>query len=352
MEKEIRTIKTLLSFFAAILIIYLVSLLKGLLVPLAFAFFFAILLQPILAWFERKRWPFGLSLAVISIGSIILLWLIGMLFYETALNLVDEKDKLLEQINGKLDGISLWVTEMTGFSVDAGQFTDLISPLFSVEWFLESSGKFAGFLGNFTGTFIMTMLYLVLLLGGILKYEQYINYLEEGDMSKERKLLTGFEEVKSSIVTYMKVKFLMSLFTGLGFFLTCWIFGLDFAVFWGFLAFMLNFIPTIGSITATIPPALLGLVQLDSFGVIFIMIGILILVQFVFGNVVEPKLMGSSLALNTIVVILGLLLWGYIWGVPGMIMSVPLLVLTKVILAQNPSAQLIVRLMGTSRTTS
>jgi len=112
--------------------------------------------------------------------------------------------------------------------------------------------------------------------------------------------------------------------------------------------FIFNFIPTIGSIIATIPPILLALVQIEGMEMILLMILILIIIQILAGNIIEPRLMGSSLALNTITVILGLVFWGYLWGVTGMILSVPLLVLSKVILTQIPEAQILVRLMGNS----
>ena len=128
----------------------------------------------------------------------------------------------------------------------------------------------------------------------------------------------------------------------------CWLFGIDFALFWGFLAFVLNFIPTVGSIVATVPPILLGLIQLSTMSALLLLVLCLVVIQFFFGNFLEPKLLGTSLSLNTVVVILGLVFWGYLWGVTGMILSVPLLVLLKVILTQIPDAMLIVRLMGSS----
>ena len=193
----------------------------------------------------------------------------------------------------------------------------------------------------------MTSLYLVAFLSGILKYEQYINYLQD-DEKNSQTMVEGFEQVKESIVTYIKVKFLMSLCTGIGYGLVCWIFDIDFALFWGFLAFVLNFIPTVGSIIATIPPVLLGLIQLGSPGAVFGLLGLLLILQFTFGNIIEPRLMGNSLSLNTVVVILGLVFWGYLWGVSGLVLSVPMLVLIKVILAQFDEAKIIVRLMGSS----
>ena len=352
MENNLKTIKNILIFFTSILIALLLSVLSNLLIPLALALFFAILLQPILAWFERKKWPFGLSLLVISLTSISTVSLVGLMIYQTAVSLVNQKEKLLSQINVKLQGILDWVYQVSGLKINSDDIITGLGQTMSTDWIIKSSGTLAGFLGNFTGVFVMTSLYLVLLLGGILKYEQYIKYLEKGDAEGEKNILKGFEQVKNSIVTYIKVKFFMSLCTGTGFGLVCWLFGIDFALFWGFLAFVLNFIPTVGSIVATIPPILLGLIQLNTIPPLLFLGLCLIAIQFFFGNFLEPKLLGASLSLNAVVVILGLVFWGYLWGVTGMILSVPLLVLLKVILVQIPDATLIVRLMGSSRETA
>jgi predicted PurR-regulated permease PerM len=330
---------------------YLLSVLAGLLIPLALALFLAILLQPILAWFEQKNVGFGISISVISITTLSALALFGMLVYQTGKSLMEEKDKLLSQINTKLSTLLDRINHIPGVNVESSDIIDNLSQLLSSDLLMESSGTFAGMLGSFTGSFLMTSLYLIAFLSGILKYEQYIRYLQDDEKDSE-KILEGFEQVKGSIVTYIKVKFLMSLCTGIGYGLICWMFGIDFPLFWGYIAFVLNFIPTVGSIIATVPPFLLGLIQLGSFGSILGLMALLLIVQFTFGNIIEPRLMGVSLALNTVVVILGLVFWGYLWGVIGMVLSVPMLVLVKVILAQFDDAKIVVRLMGTSKLSS
>lgn len=206
----------------------------------------------------------------------------------------------------------------------------------------------AGQLGTFTWNFILTTIYLVAVLGSIVRYETYIDYLEGADHEGKQKMTKAFLEVKDAIVDYMKVKFLTSLCTGISFGVICWAFQINFALFWGFLAFILNFIPTVGSITATIPPILLGLIQIDSSGTFAFFIILLIGAQFLWGNVIEPMVMGSTVDLNIVFIIFGLVLWGYIWGVAGMLLSVPLIVLMRVILSQIPDAHMIVKLMGRS----
>ena len=168
MEKNLKTIKNILIFMVSILIAFLLSELSHLLIPLALAIFFAVLLQPILAWFERKSWPLGLSLVVISLTSISTVALIGLMIYQTGVSLVKQKEKLLGQINVKLRGTLEWVQQISGVEINALDITSALSQMMSADWIIKSSGTLAGVLGSFTGIFVMTSLYLIIILGEFL----------------------------------------------------------------------------------------------------------------------------------------------------------------------------------------
>ena len=207
MDKDIRNIKHLLWFFFAVLLAYLLSVLAVLLVPLALALFLAILLQPLLAWFERKNIGFGISLTVISVTTLSALALFGMMVYQTGRSLMQEKEKLLSQINMKLTSLLDRVNDLPGVYFEAKDIVDGLVQLLSTDWLVKSSGTFAGMLGDFTGAFLITSIYLVAFLSGILKYEQYIHYLQD-DERESQKMIEGFEQIKESIVTYIKGKVL------------------------------------------------------------------------------------------------------------------------------------------------
>ncbi|MCO6360774.1 AI-2E family transporter [Roseivirga pacifica] len=348
-ESNIRTIKNTLLIFLAIVGIMIIKALSGLLIPLAFAIFVGLMLQPVILYLDKKNWPYSVSITLITILTLGFLFLIGLIVFDTGAQIVDQKDKLLAQIDAKFIDIIDQLSFIPGVSsVETSGFIQTLNKLISVDFLLSTSGIVAGQLGTFTFNFILSAIYLVAVLGSIVRYEKYIGYLEGDDQKGKERLINSFLEIKTAIVSYMKVKFFTSFCTGVFFGGISWIFGVDFALFWGFLAFLLNFIPTVGSIAATIPPVLLGLIQIDSTGSFFLFIGLLIATQFIWGNVIEPLLMGSSVALNTVTVILGLVVWGYIWGVAGMLLSVPLIVLARVILAQIPDADMLVKLMGRS----
>ena len=349
-DNDIVTIKNILLLFMGLVIVLVIKELSALLIPLTFAIFIGILLQPVIAYLDKKNWPYMLSIIVITVLTLGFVFLVGLIVFDTGLQIADQKDKLLTQIGNRLNDLVIQFENIPGFSaLKERDFKETLYQIVSPEMMLNTSGMVASEVGNFVFNLVLSAIYLVAVLGSIVKYEKYINYLEGDDDIAKQRLLKAFVEIKDAVASYMKVKFFTSLSTGAFFGLICWGFGVDFPLFWGFLAFMLNFIPTVGSIMATIPPVLLGLIQIDNGTSYIFFILLLIATQFVWGNVVEPLMMGSKVALNTVAVILGLVIWGYIWGIAGMLLSVPLIVLARVILAQIPDADLIVKLMGRSQ---
>jgi AI-2 transport protein TqsA len=139
------------------------------------------------------------------------------------------------------------------------------------------------------------------------------------------------QEMNDTIGAYIAVKTLMCLLTGALFVVMCWIFGIDFALFWGLLAFLLNYIPSVGSIIATLPLILLAAIQLGSWTTVVIFAVILLVVQQFIGQILEPKLMGMRLSLKPVAILLGLIFWGLLWGIPGMFLATPLMVLIRIV---------------------
>jgi len=115
--------------------------------------------------------------------------------------------------------------------------------------------------------------------------------------------------------------------------------GVDFPFFWAFLIFALNYIPAIGSMIATIFPSILALLQFGSFSYFFLVLASVGAVQMLVGNVIEPRVMGNTLNLSTLVVIISLTFWGGVWGVIGMILSVPIMVIITIVLSQFPTSR-------------
>ncbi len=158
------------------------------------------------------------------------------------------------------------------------------------------------------------------------------------------------QEMTEKVGAYISVKTLMCLLIGALVTAQCAVFGIDFALFWGLLAFLLNYIPTVGAVIATLPLMLLAVVQLRSWTAIVLFLVILMLPQQLIGQVIEPKLMGKRLSVKPIAILLGLIFWGVLWGIPGMFLATPLMVLLRIVSSYFNVSRSFERLIATDTT--
>jgi AI-2 transport protein TqsA len=148
-------------------------------------------------------------------------------------------------------------------------------------------------------------------------------------------------KIEKSISNYLTLKTLTSALTGvLSYFVLLFI-GVDAPVFWAFLIFILNFIPTVGSLIATAFPTIFALLQFGTIATSLHVLLMIIAIQILVGNILEPKIMGKSLNISSLVVILSLTFWGAIWGITGMILSVPITVVMIILFAEFPKTRFI-----------
>ncbi|MBX2797732.1 MAG: AI-2E family transporter [Myxococcales bacterium] len=157
-----------------------------------------------------------------------------------------------------------------------------------------------------------------------------------------------FSNTGQRISRYLIIKTAVSAVTGISAGILCEVVGVDLPVMWGLIAFMLNYIPTLGSIVAAVPPAILALVSLDGSHAIAIAIGYLA-INVTLGNFVEPRLLGNNLGLSPLVVFLSLVFWGWLWGPVGMLLCVPLTVMAKLVLDGNEDTRWLAVLLGSPR---
>jgi AI-2 transport protein TqsA len=164
--------------------------------------------------------------------------------------------------------------------------------------------------------------------------------------SQQRRSLATFV---GNLQTYLWVKSGISLATGLAAWGWCTFLGIDFALLWGLLAFLLHYIPTFGSLVAAVPPTLLALIQFGPASAVLSVAGY-IGINIVFGSLLEPTLLGHRLRLSPLVVLLSVIMWGWIWGIAGALLSVPMTMAIKIGLEQSEQSRWIAELMeGGSR---
>jgi len=160
------------------------------------------------------------------------------------------------------------------------------------------------------------------------------------------------QEMTDKIGAYITIKTLISLLTGVLTYLLCSAFGVEFALFWATLGFLLNYIPTLGAIVATVPPVLLGAVQLHSWATLGAFAALFVVMQVVLGQVLEPKLQGTRLAIKPVAILLGLIFWGVLWGIPGMFLATPLVAFLHILSSYFNFSRAIERLLAADKTES
>jgi len=164
--------------------------------------------------------------------------------------------------------------------------------------------------------------------------------LENIKLQKEIELENTFKEITTQIQKYIITKFVINLSAGVLTTLVLYFYGLDYPIIWGLFVFLFNFIPTIGSALALILPVLFSLVQFETLTSALIIFILMAVIQTLAFNMAEPMIIGNKLNLNPIIILLSVLIWGYIWGIVGMLLSVPITAIIKIIISNSKSENL------------
>lgn len=195
------------------------------------------------------------------------------------------------------------------------------------------------------GNIVMIIIYIVFLLIEELIFKKKVKLISRSE-SQYKSILDITDQVEVAINKYISMQTLVSLLTAVLSYIVMIILGVEFAVLWAVIIFILNYIPYIGSLIATLLPSLFMVLQTgELISGIWVFLGVEV-VQIVVGNYVQPQLMGKSLNLSPLVVVISLTLWGFIWGVLGMLLSVPIMSVLVIILAQFPSTRYLAILLS------
>lgn len=338
------TSKNVLLIFLVVLIFYLMSALSTILVPLVLAFLFASLFQPLIMFFKNRKAPGFLILPAVAIITLIVIFGIVQVVMQTIYEIQSQQEYLFARLNYKIEDLLFSLNYFTETYFQTRLDVDLILSKLKFESVFPIAGNLATGLGSFTGSFVMFAIYYIVLLTSLSEYKHFIYYVG-GDKDGAR-LLANFEVIQKAIFSYLTLKTLLNIITGAMTYFICIAFGIKFAFFCAFLTFLFFYLPTIGSILAPIFPVVMGFIEFDTFEPVLFLLLCIAVMQAVMGNIVEPIVMGNRLRLNTLTVIFGIVFWGYIWGIPGMMLCVPLLVIFKLIFEQIPGLEIISRIMS------
>jgi AI-2 transport protein TqsA len=332
----------ILVFSGGIVAIFLVGVILRLAKPVLFPFFLAIffyfVLSPVLDSLTRLKIPKAVAVVVILLFTFLALYLMGMLFYSSGETFAVEFPKYGQKLSGMLESLqaSLKLPKAKWEPLAWVESLD-ISKVGS--FFLSSLGTILSFLSNL----FLILIFLVFMLAGRGK----LNIKVKKSFHPERAFQVNriIENIDHQVQKYLALKTVICIISGIFATLILVIFGVKFAVVFGFFTFLLNYIPNLGPFIAKIFPFIFALLQFEKFWPAFWVLIVLFAVDAVL-TVLEPKLMGQRLGLSPLAILFALFFWGWLWGIPGMILAVPIMVILKIVCGNFPSLKFVEVLMS------
>lgn len=337
--QNLHTRGILTSLAAFVIVVGGMKIAAPLLVPLLLALFIAILIASPYAWLHDKGLPRWLALLTVLIIFCSAVYLIGSLIGSSIQEFTVRFPVYQERLRAMTPVLLSWLpqigigdsTKLMVEYLDPGKVMGVAATVFSGMQSLLANG------------FLIMITVVFILLEAPAIPDKWRAAHATGRNADES--LARFRSAAHNVNRYMAIKTTTSLLTGIFITLWLWLIGVDYPLLWGVMAFLLNFIPNIGSLIAAIPVVLLALVQLGIGACALTALAYLV-VNMVIGSFVEPRMMGKGLGLSTLVVFISLILWGWVLGVVGMLLSVPLTIAMKIALDSNQDTKWMAIMLG------
>lgn len=295
---------------------------KAIFIPALLALFLAVLSLPLLFWLRRHRVPRWLAVLLTVLAVLVILTVVGLVVSASLDEVGDVIPIYFERLYQQSQPLA---ARLQAAGIDVSDW--FTAELLNLDRLLElTANTFAG-VATALSLSVLVPLILVFALLEALGFRGKLAWA----LGRDTAVVERVARINREVQRYLVIKTAVSLATGVAVGLLVWLIGLDFPLFWGFLAFLFNYVPNIGSVVAAVPPVLLGLVQLGAPRALLIALAY-VAVNLLLGNLLEPNLMGRQLRLSPLVVLLSLVFWGWVWGPVGMLLAVPLTMVGKIML--------------------
>ncbi|AMO46765.1 Predicted PurR-regulated permease PerM [Kosakonia oryzendophytica] len=329
----------LLKLAALVVILAGIHAAADIIVQLLLALFFAIVLNPLVRWFIRRKLSRPVAIAIVVLVMLIVLTaLVGV---------------LAASINDFMTLLPKYNRELTRKFLDLQQMVPFLNLHMSPERMLQRMDSdrvmtFATTMMTQLSNAMASILLLVMTVVFMLFEVRHVPYKLRFALHNPQIHIAGLHRALKGVSHYLALKTLLSLWTGVIVWLGLVLLDVQFALMWGVLAFLLNYVPNIGSVISAIPPMLQALL----FNGVYecLLVGALFLVvHMIIGNILEPRMMGHRLGMSTLVVFLSLLIWGWLLGPVGMLLSVPLTSVCKIWMETTTGGSKLAILLGPGR---
>lgn len=343
---HIKAISYLLGFISFVVFVYILMALKNILIPFTIAIFLTYLFHPLVSYLKQKNIPQWLSLVFIFIIVFFFYYLIGMLivssfstFPENAQIYSANISKFLVKILKPFDLTIKEFAAIINLDLQEIDFNTVFQGLFKAGIIQNIVSSFSSMLGDF----IIVMIFWIFMVLGKDKFEERVKFAFSSNKEKVENTIKGFN---IQLQSYIIIKTIVSLIVGIITTIILLAYGIDYALIWGLLTFILNFVPNIGALIATVAPIAISLLEYG-FGFTTISLSVLLIINHnVMGNLVEPHYLGRQMDLSPVFVLFSLIFWGWIWGIPGMFLSVPIAAAMKILFSNIEPLKPIAILMG------
>lgn len=305
-------------------------------VPLLMAVFLTVLCASPMRWLCRRGAPEWLAVALVVCGAALVVLAVAVVLGGTVQTFLAALPEYRARLDGMVQGMLSYL-EAQGIRLSAEQ----LSAQMNVGAVFDLAGLAAGSLVAAFSNIVLVLILMAFFLFEVRRGPRLIRRAM-GDPDAD---LSSLERGADQVQRYLAIKTVLSLVNAAVVVGVCVLFGVDFALLWGLLAYLFNYVPNIGSMLAGIPPVLVALVQLGPARAATIA-GILLLIDMVSGHVIEPKVMGRRLGLSPMVVMVSLFFWGWMWGPVGTLLSVPLTSMARIMFEHTEDLRWLAVLLG------
>ncbi|MBC8145108.1 MAG: AI-2E family transporter [bacterium] len=326
--RDLRVITIMLGIIVTFVLGVVLHELSGVLLPFVIALLLAFIFKPVVLWLRERKVPMVLALLIVVVLVGVVLSLVSLMIYASVESFIENfpaYQARLATLNTRLADLVKWGAERVGADPSKINIANIINWSTVTTIATTSLGAFVAVLSNG----FLVLLFLLFLLSGAGELSEKVQHAF-ADRTAER-IGKVIENIDIQVRQYLVTKTILSLAMGVFTSAVLALFGVDFAILWGLLAFLLNYIPNVGSLAATILPVLIAFLQFDSLLRPLILLAVLVVGHNIIGNVVEPMMMQFSLNLSPVLILVMLIFWGWLWGIWGMILAIPITSTIKIV---------------------
>ena len=341
--------RNILAFIAVALFLFILKVCADFILPIVIAFFIFVLVSPLLSRMDRLRIPRIISLVLVMLLVLVVFLLFVYVFF-LMVNMLIQADGI-PAYAARVQSFDRYLSGMIAPYLDVDPASFSILRYLNIDWYGILMASLTSISGKFISILSDALLVYVYLLFIIMERQTiFPKLLEAFPRGKAQRAGQMVSRMNRQMSKYLLIKVVISLATGILFYFASMISGLDFALVWGVLAVILNFIPTIGSIVCTAGTIIMAIIQFSpDWGYVIYISLLMISIEMVLGNIIDPRLQGVQLNISPFVILVSLAIWGYIWGIAGMFLSVPLTSIIQIICANIPSMKPVAIMLSEGR---